>query len=254
MTKYFSFIAICLLILPSTVFATTVDSHYLLDYGALQPANSLLDHPIVNSSQGITQLAIDMSGLTTPLSLSASDFSFHVGNSSDPTSWSVLTATPVINVAMGAGVAGSDRVTFDFSGITDNWIEVTTLPTVNSGLASPDYFYAGSMVGDVNGDAAVSPIDSLMIINSLNALGNHPATANDPMDINRDGLISPIDSLIIINKLNAPDSTLQLQAFKPQGDYANPKPPTVPLPPSIWLFISGVIVLTSKAGVLRPKN
>jgi hypothetical protein len=247
MAKYFSFIAISLLVLPSTVFATTVDSHYLWDYGTLQPAGSLLDHPVVNSSQGITQLAIDMSGLTAPSSLSASDFSFHVGNSSDPTNWSVL-ATPVINVATGAGVGGSDRVTFDWSGvvgITDTWIEVATLPTVNSGLASPDYFYAGSMVGDVNGDATVSPIDSLMIINSLNALGNHPATANDPKDINRDGLISPIDSLIIINKLNAPGSTLQLQTFTPQV------PPTVPLPSSIWLFISGVIVLTSKARVLR---
>lgn len=63
---------------------------------------------------------------------------------------------------------------------------------------------------DVDGDGDTSPIDVLIIINSLNNLG--PRALIDPIpyedgeprffDVNGDGKLTPIDALIIVNLLN----------------------------------------------------
>ncbi len=62
---------------------------------------------------------------------------------------------------------------------------------------------------DVNADGFVSPIDSLLILNSLNTLGARKLSGNGEgegptyyYDVNGDGNISPIDSLLVLNKLN----------------------------------------------------
>ncbi|MEZ4298678.1 MAG: trypsin-like serine protease [Polyangiaceae bacterium] len=61
---------------------------------------------------------------------------------------------------------------------------------------------------DVNGDGYVSPIDSLLIINYLNAgnpsqLPAQRVTGSSFYDTNGDGYVSPIDSLLVINYLNS---------------------------------------------------
>lgn len=62
---------------------------------------------------------------------------------------------------------------------------------------------------DVNGDAHVSPLDALIVINALNehGPGNLNAIFGSPSqyyyDVNGDDLLSPLDALMIINRLNA---------------------------------------------------
>ncbi len=61
---------------------------------------------------------------------------------------------------------------------------------------------------DVNGDGLASPIDALIIINSLNAEGPQrlsiwPLLPELRTDVNFDGFRSPIDVLLVINFLNA---------------------------------------------------
>jgi len=61
---------------------------------------------------------------------------------------------------------------------------------------------------DVNGDGRASPVDTLIIINSLSAGGTQQLALWPPLselrsDINLDGFRSPIDALLIINFLNA---------------------------------------------------
>jgi len=63
---------------------------------------------------------------------------------------------------------------------------------------------------DVNGDTIVSPVDVLLVINQLNALGSAmlPSVPTDSpaelqfVDTNNDGLLSPLDALLVINELN----------------------------------------------------
>jgi hypothetical protein len=66
---------------------------------------------------------------------------------------------------------------------------------------------------DVSNDGSVSPLDALMIINSLNADGSRSLPrgqanqAGRPFyDVNRDDFVSPIDALQVINHLSNPDS------------------------------------------------
>lgn len=72
-------------------------------------------------------------------------------------------------------------------------------------------FHNQANPADVNGDGEVSAIDVLLVINDLNANGNHPlpsggtGTGEPPtemLDVNNDGQISPIDVLLIINEIN----------------------------------------------------
>lgn len=60
---------------------------------------------------------------------------------------------------------------------------------------------------DVNADGSVSPLDALLVINSLNERGTqrlpneHPA-GSPFLDVNNDGFVAPVDALLVINELN----------------------------------------------------
>jgi VCBS repeat-containing protein len=74
---------------------------------------------------------------------------------------------------------------------------------------------------DVNNDGFITPLDALLIINSLNLFG--PRTLPNPAlppntpppfyDTNGDGSISPVDVLLVINHLNAPSNQGEGEAF-----------------------------------------
>jgi Dockerin type I domain len=66
---------------------------------------------------------------------------------------------------------------------------------------------------DVNGDATISPVDALQVINELNNRvltiggafkppGSIPSSAFRFLDTNGSGSISPLDALLVINRLN----------------------------------------------------
>ncbi len=84
---------------------------------------------------------------------------------------------------------------------------------------------------DVNNDGYVSPIDALLLINSLNAEGSRSLpkersgqAAQAFYDVNRDGFISPIDPLQVINYLN--DASTGKAEVLPSGDPAAALPMT----------------------------
>jgi hypothetical protein len=65
---------------------------------------------------------------------------------------------------------------------------------------------------DVSNDGGVSPIDALLVINSLNTAGSRSLSgessgeaAHPFYDVNRDGFLSPLDALRVINYLNRPN-------------------------------------------------
>ena len=76
-------------------------------------------------------------------------------------------------------------------------------------------FHNGLIPQDVDGDFHVSPLDALMVINSLNTagagglLGRTPPNARTGMvDTDGDNLLSPLDVLNVINTLNRPEGEL----------------------------------------------
>jgi hypothetical protein len=66
---------------------------------------------------------------------------------------------------------------------------------------------------DVDGNADVTPLDALVLINDLNASGSRTlpwiprdATGHHYLDVNADGFVTPLDVLNVINFLNNPSA------------------------------------------------
>jgi len=110
-------------------------------------------------SRGINGMYIDIANLANPGALSAADFVIRAGNSTNIESWGAGPAPETVTVQAGAGVNGSDRVVLTWPDwnpsnppgtlATRNWMEVTVLANANTGLAQPDVFYWGLLVGEV---------------------------------------------------------------------------------------------------------
>ncbi|MEM8732658.1 MAG: peroxidase family protein [Planctomycetota bacterium] len=57
---------------------------------------------------------------------------------------------------------------------------------------------------DVNGDAFVSAVDALNVVNELNRRGDRPASAQENfLDVNNDQALTPIDALMVVNGVNS---------------------------------------------------
>jgi hypothetical protein len=59
---------------------------------------------------------------------------------------------------------------------------------------------------DINGDGLLTPLDALILINYLNAIGGsspvNVANADSAYDVDFDGQIAPLDALLVVNALN----------------------------------------------------
>ena len=148
---------------------------------------------------------IDLANLPNAEAISLSDFSFKVGNSSDPGAWTDAPAPASISVRKGVGVNGSDRVTFTWAdnAIQKQWLQVTVLATVNTGLQTADVFYFGNAIGESGNssvDARVTSADSLLVRNNLK--GSSALITNN-YDHNRDGRVTSSDSIIARNNLTS---------------------------------------------------
>lgn len=120
--------------------------------------------------------------------------------------------------------AGQSSVTFNITVVNDTvWKDhPATIITARLGTAavgsasisiadddSPWHNFVRAV--DVSGDGGLSPLDALLVINTLNA-GRSKSVYDLPQptngsklfgDVNNDEVISPIDALLVINQLNS---------------------------------------------------
>jgi hypothetical protein len=196
------------------------------DKSALLPGQTSTFANFTSFSSGINGIMIDIAGLAS--SPSSSDFSFLMGNNSDVDTWVAAPAPIEFAVRSGEGVSGSDRLTiiWNNNAIVNQWLQVTVRTTL--GLATPDVFYFGNLVGDVTGDGQVTLIDSLAIIGALNAYGSSYMTdIDDPLHINRDGRISQLDTLLVNGILNTSGPTSLAMFTPPEANVPIPEPATM---------------------------
>ena len=164
-------------------------------------------------ARGINGVMVDIDGLAgVP---TASDFTFKVGNDSNPAGWSAAPATSSITVRPGAGAGGSDRITIIWAdnAITKQWLQVTVLATANTGLLGADIFYFGNAIGETGNsaiDAEVTPADEIGVRNNSHTLGINPADVTDACDFNRDRKVGPTDQIICRNNGTSGPTALQL--------------------------------------------
>jgi hypothetical protein len=194
------------------------DNAIATDKTPLLPGGSATFANYTSYSKGINGIMIDVEALpTTPRT---SDFTFKVGNDNNPAAWATAPA-PTIALRRAAGVNQSDRLVLIWpdNAIEKEWLQVTMLANLRTGLNRPYVFYFGNAIGetgDVPGKADVLVNDALRILSNL-ATG---VQISNPFDIDRDGKVLVNDALATLNNLVAGSPALQwidLTGFSPSS-------------------------------------
>src|SRR4029079_13726142 len=190
----------------------TDDGAIATDKQALLPGQTATFANYTSYNRGINGLMIDVQGL--PGTPKVGDFTFKVGNSSDPATWSNGPTPVSISVRQGAGTGGSDRITIIWPdlAIRKQWLEVIVWPNTRTGLTQPDVFYFGNAVGEsgnVPDNASVSLSDELIARNN-STVGTMPVPITNRFDYNRDGRVSVIDQLLARNNITTATTAIRL--------------------------------------------
>ena len=111
---------------------------------------------ITNYTRGINGIVIDLAGGGAHTAITANDFIFKIGANNSPETWTAAPLPAAISVRPGAGENGSDRIviTWADNAIQNTYLEAQVLATDRTGLAAPDVFYFGNLVGET---ASVTP-------------------------------------------------------------------------------------------------
>ena len=166
----------------------------------LIPGNTSSTANITSYDKGINGIIIDVVNLPGT-TLAPSDFTFKAGTSATVSSWTDVTATPLVDVFPGAGLNGSSRVIvrFPIASVRNTWLQVTMKANVNTGLAAPDVFYFGNLVGDTMntpaGAAIVTGSDQLNVRSQIAATNGQPVAITSTTDFSRDGRVLSGDLL-----------------------------------------------------------
>ncbi len=169
---------------------------------ALLPDGTLADASNVTSySRGINGIMVDLAG--SHPNITADDFIFRIGANNDPASWAAAPEPSAIQVYAGQGVGGADRIviTWPDGAILNTYLQVIAAANEDTGLAEPDVFFFGNLVGEsfsTQPPAAfvTSAADELAARNATPKIGLNVANV---FDFNKDGKISSADMLIARN-------------------------------------------------------
>src|SRR5262249_1409260 len=147
-------------------------------------------------SKGINGIMVDIAGVHGPIS--ASDFTFKIGNDNTPSGWALAPAPSAISTRVGAGTSGSDRVEiiWDNGAIANTWLEVIVPAGPNTGLAAPDIFFFGSRIGDIGSGGPATFVTNAS--DEIAARNNQGAGAGitNLFDFDRSGEVSAVDQII----------------------------------------------------------
>lgn len=150
--------------------------------------------------RGLNGIMVDLAGLPEGAQMGADDFAFRV-LMAGASGWADAPAPASVMVRPSAGSRG-DRVTIIWpdGAIRNARLEVTVLATPDTGLARPDVFSFGNLVGETGDDNAlrVSALDLAAVKQRLNA----PSTLTGTHDFNRDGRVNALDLAAVRSNLN----------------------------------------------------
>jgi len=175
---------------------------------ALLPGDSATFDNVSSYSKGINGVMIDLAGLPAGATPTAADFTFKVGKSATTGTWTAAPPPTSVTVRPGEGQAGTDRVTVTFAdgAIKNTWLQVTVKADATTGLAAPDVFYFGNLIGETGGtggapaagNLAVNALDLGAVKRALNAA----SPVAGLLDFDRDGRVNALDLGAIKANLN----------------------------------------------------
>jgi uncharacterized protein YkwD len=176
------------------------DAAIATDKQALLPGTPASFINYTSYSRGINGIMVDLGGLPTGATPQASDFSFAIGNSSTPGSWTAAPAPTSFTVRPGAGVGGSTRIeiTWADAAIKNTWLQVTVAASPTTGLSNPDVFYFGNAIGETGDQNNAANVGITDYVNTRSNILSFltPATITNTFDFNRDGRVDGTDEVI----------------------------------------------------------
>ncbi len=166
------------------------------DKTALLPGQTATFANLTSYDKGINGIMIDVAGAHGDIT--ANDFTFRVGNNNSPSTWASAPAPVSVVVLNGAGANGSDRVELTWSdgAIEDEWLEVTMAASADTGLALPDTFFFGNLIGDTGDGDTPNLAFSNATDENATRLNDGTATITNPYDLNRDRFVNSSDENI----------------------------------------------------------
>jgi len=170
------------------------------DKQALLPGQTATFANYTSYPAGINGIAVDVAGLPDGVVPAADDFRFHAGNDNDPDNWADAAPPTTITVQSGTGDDGSDRVLLVWSedAVVGQWMQVTVLATVDTGLGQDDVFYFGNAPGESGNSAADAKVNATDLLATRNnprgSLNSAPIDFR--YDFNRDKRVNATDMLI----------------------------------------------------------
>jgi hypothetical protein len=188
------------------------------DKAALLPGERASFSNVSSYSRGVNGVMIDLNDANRSGSISYFRFAVGDGTSQAPNAWTAINPLASLQVRRGAGVGGSDRFIAVFADnvVANKWLRVTVDPGQGSGLAAPDVFYFGSLIGET-GDT-LSPFRlSAADLGAIKKVLNTSVGPTSRFDFNRDGLVNALDLGIAKANLNR-----SLPQLAPPGAAAGP--------------------------------
>jgi ELWxxDGT repeat protein len=151
---------------------------------------------------------------------SASDFELHVAHG---LTWTRPPIVPAVNIRRMGDSGRRAYLTLPDGMVKNTWLRVTLKANANTGLAAPDVFYIGNLVGDAGGAGA--PIVNVADLARTRArIGSTRLSDLALADFNRDGRVDPRDLLIVRQNLGhrlplinapGPNTTAPPPTFRP---------------------------------------
>ena len=200
------------------------------DKVALLPGQPITAANYTAYARGINGVIVDIAGLPQGAALTAEDFTFRIGNNGAPAGWRPAPAPREVSVRPVLDSVGTSRVTLRWRdrSVRNTWLQVTVRATANTGLAAPDVFYFGNLVGDAGGGARADEAD----VDAIRSKLRLPATIDDPADVDHNGRITAADVRLARRNLGA-----ELYAAGPFPGDAAPAEVTAPPIPGQWRLL-----------------
>jgi hypothetical protein len=148
---------------------------------------------LINSSRGINGLVFDIDNLAG--SVTASDFQFQMSpigvfNESihPPGNWENAPAPSTVTVL--AGSPSRVAIVWPNNSIANRWLRVTIKANSNTGLASPEVYYIGHLLGETTGLSGSVFIVAFADITPIRSAVGSTVNASSPADIDKNGTVS----------------------------------------------------------------
>jgi ELWxxDGT repeat protein len=167
------------------------------DKVALLPGQAARFANVTSYAKGINGVMVHFFSMR-PLQLGIEDFEFRAGTRGDPSTWAAAPVPSAVTLIPIPGPNALYAITWPDGALRNTWLHVTVKANTNTGLAQPDVFYFGNLIGEsgdrLQGALAVGAADLAL---TRRAAARRAAFSAAPItsrvDFNRDGYVTASD-------------------------------------------------------------